>query len=272
MTAPANRAIFYRAFGRRQGPLTRLLDLGPVAEALKPFILLHLFAADGPRAQFGLHPHSGIGTLTYVIEGRGNYTDPGGESGVLEPGSLEWMMAGSGMWHAGGSEGGPFLGLQLWLALPPDLELAPWQSRHVPADAIERDGPARVLLGRSGTATSTVAPDLPVTVLAVELDAGASWTYTPPADQTVLWLAVVHGGSRVPDAIAAGEFVAFDAGNGTLTIEATADSLVLLGSARPHDHALVAGAYSVHCSVEALATGERTIAAAGEQLRAAGKI
>ena len=48
---------------------------------------------------FGLHPHSGIATLTYLAEGSVNYEDTNGATGVLPAGGVEWMQAGGGVWH-----------------------------------------------------------------------------------------------------------------------------------------------------------------------------
>ena len=72
-------------------------DLG---QLLKPFIFLDLFDAPADAFKgFGLHPHSGIATLTWLIEGATNYDDTTGQSGVLVKGGLEWMQAGSGVVH-----------------------------------------------------------------------------------------------------------------------------------------------------------------------------
>ena len=50
-----------------------------------------------------LHPHSGIATLTYVAEGAVRETDPDNVKGTLLAGGVEWMQAGRGMWHGGGT-------------------------------------------------------------------------------------------------------------------------------------------------------------------------
>src|SRR5437762_4846668 len=53
------------------------------------------------EAMFGIHPHSGIATLTVVLSGEMVYEDTTGKSGQVSAGGLEWMKAGGGVWHGG---------------------------------------------------------------------------------------------------------------------------------------------------------------------------
>src|SRR6267154_3948525 len=118
------RQIVHRTHGQRHGPITRLMSPSDLGQFLKPFVFLDLIDNQGkPFSGFGLHPHSGIATLTYVAEGRVRYEDTNGATGLLRAGGLEWMRAGGGAWHGGGAgEPGRTRGFQLWIALPPDLE------------------------------------------------------------------------------------------------------------------------------------------------------
>ncbi|SEL57388.1 Redox-sensitive bicupin YhaK, pirin superfamily [Pseudoxanthomonas sp. GM95] len=267
----ASRAVIQRTRGERHGPLTRLISPNGLGRTLKPFVLLDVFQKDGAASRFGLHPHSGIATVTYVAEGTANYTDPSGESGILADGSLEWMKAGRGMWHAGGSEAGALIGIQLWVALPPALELTPYESAYIAADQIDSDGPARVLLGTSGTVGSRIDVDLPVNYFAVSLAAGSSWSYRAPAGHRVLWLAVVKGHLVSPE-VAHGELVVFDETDAPVMLTTNVDTIFVIGSAEPHEHDLVMGRYSIHTSGEALAAGERQIEELAVQLRASGRL
>ena len=64
------RKIVHRTRGNRHGPITRLMSPGDLGEVLKPFVFLDLI--DMERTSFpgiGLHPHSGIATVTYLFEG-----------------------------------------------------------------------------------------------------------------------------------------------------------------------------------------------------------
>jgi len=132
-------------------------DLG---QLLKPFVFLDLLNA--PPNSFGgvgLHRHSGIATLTVLLQGATRYEDTKGQPGVLPQGGLEWMQAGGGVWHTGSALLGRHnRGFQLWVALPPTLENATPLSQDIPPERIEAEGPTRVLLGHLGAARSAITP------------------------------------------------------------------------------------------------------------------
>jgi redox-sensitive bicupin YhaK (pirin superfamily) len=261
--SPLSR-IARRTRGQGQGPITRLMSPSDFGRLLKPFVFLDLFDTQGkpnPFAGFGLHPHSGIATLTYVAEGSVSYEDTNGARGLLSAGGIEWMRAGGGVWHGGGSgEPGRTRGFQLWIALPPELELGPSESVYLSPDVIPRDGRARVLLGSYGTATSSIKAPSPTNYLAVRLKAGERWSYEPPAGHTVLWTSVGMGSVLVPDEVRQGELVAFTPSSAAIEFEAQSDAEFVLGSAVPHDYDLVLGSHSVHTSTEALREAESRIA------------
>ncbi len=208
--SPVSR-IARRNRGQSHGPITRLMSPSDFGRLLKPFVFLDLIDNQGkPFSGFGLHPHSGIATLTYVAEGSVRYEDTNGATGLLPAGGLEWMRAGGGVWHGGGAgEPGRTRGFQLWIALPPELELGPSESVYLAPDVIPTDGPARVLLGSSRTASSAIKTASPMNYFAVRLKAGERWSYQPPAGHTVLWTAVGMGSVLVPDEMEQGELVAF---------------------------------------------------------------
>ena len=101
-----------RAFGYYQVP------------QLDPFLLLDDFHSDDPRhylAGFPWHPHRGIETITYVLHGNVDHGDSMGNSGIISPGDVQWMTAGSGIIHQEmpkGDRGKLLWGLQLWANLP----------------------------------------------------------------------------------------------------------------------------------------------------------
>src|ERR1700726_3803558 len=138
------RAIVRRTRGQTHGPVTRLMSPHDFGEILKPFVFLDLFDHEGPPFNGALHPHSGIATLTYVAEGAVSYIDPNNVRGTLPAGGVEWMQAGRGMWHGGGlDKAGRTRGFQLWIALPPELELGPTISIYQAPEDVLEDGPAR---------------------------------------------------------------------------------------------------------------------------------
>jgi redox-sensitive bicupin YhaK (pirin superfamily) len=255
------RPIIHRTFGQTHGPITRLASPGDLGGLLKPFVFLDLFD-NGGRAfpGFGLHPHSGIATLTYLAEGSAGYEDTTGARGVLAAGGIEWMRAGGGVWHGGGAgKPGRARGFQLWIALPPHLELGPSVSIYQSVDDVPVAGPARVLLGAYEGASSAIEAPSSINYLAVRLAAGERWRYAPPVGHDVLWVAVGKGAIATPDRVAHGELAIFAPGEGAVEFLAEADTEFMLGSAVPHPHDLVLGYYSVHTSADALVKGERRI-------------
>jgi redox-sensitive bicupin YhaK (pirin superfamily) len=241
---------------------------------LKPFVFLDLFDTQGkPFTGFGLHPHSGIATLTYVMEGRVSYEDTNGARGLLPAGGLEWMRAGGGVWHGGGAgDSGRTRGFQLWIALPPELELGSSESVYLGPERIPNDGPAHVLLGSYGNATSAISAPSSMNYLAVRLKAGDRWSYQPPVEHTVLWTAVGMGSVLVPEELQQGELVAFSPSSAAIEFEAQVDAEIVLGSAVAHDRDLVLGSHSVHTSTEALREAEARLSAIQTRLIQQGRL
>jgi redox-sensitive bicupin YhaK (pirin superfamily) len=267
------RAIAQRTRGRTHGPMTRLMSPSDFGEILKPFVFLDLFDHAGAPFDGPLHPHSGIATLTYIAEGAVSYIDPNNVKGTLPAGGVEWMQAGRGMWHGGGlDKAGRTRGFQLWIALPPEHELGPTISIYQAPEDVPQVGPARVLLGRYGSASSVIASPSPINYLAVRLKAGERWRYEPPAGHTVLWTAIASGVVSVPDELRHGDLVAFEPSSEAVEFEALTDTEFVLGSAAPHQHDLVQGYYSVHTSAEALRNGEAHISAIRTRLVQEGRL
>jgi redox-sensitive bicupin YhaK (pirin superfamily) len=264
------RAIVLRTRGLRHGAITRLASPSDVGELIKPFVFLDLFdlsSASGPN--FGWHPHSGIATLTLVQKGAIDYQETTGVKGTLLEGGIEWMRAGRGVWHTGAAVQHT-KGFQLWIALPEALESAPSQSHYLSADQVPEEKPARIILGAYGRTTSAVLSPEGINYLDVRLAAGERWTYQPPPDHDVAWLAVSEGTIGTPEPISTGELAVFEESNDAIVIHADRASRFVLGSAAKHPHDLVLGHYSVHTSEAALAAGESEIERIGNQLVTAG--
>src|SRR5436309_4215422 len=173
--------IIGRTRGRRRGPITRLMSPGDLGELLKPFVFLDLFEMDEISFPWiGLHPHSGIATVTYLFEGSVRYEDSNGTRGILREGGVEWFKAADGAWHGGGpGDTGHTRGFQLWLALPADEALGPVENIYLSSDGVALDGPAGSWIGHDGEATSSLKAPGSLNYLAVRLRAGESWRYQP---------------------------------------------------------------------------------------------
>jgi redox-sensitive bicupin YhaK (pirin superfamily) len=244
-----------------------------VGQLTKPFVFLDYFDFDPKRSPaIGFHPHSGIATLTLVLEGQISYEETSGTKGVIDARGVEWMRAGGGVWHTGGAAGSERVkGYQLWIALPPEMESAASEARYFEEGHFQSQGPARVILGRLGEVVSKVPAPPTINYFDVALKKGERWHYEPPGDHTIAWIAVHKGSLSSPAIVDQGELVVFEASTDALEFEAPEDTSFVFGSAIKHPYDLVLGHYSVHTSKDALDKGEAKIAEIGRRLKAEGR-
>ena len=149
-----------------------------------PFLLLDAFGSDDPADYlpgFPMHPHRGIETVTYLLEGSVRHRDSLGSGGVIGPGDLQWMSAGSGIIHEEMPLESPrgVHGLQLWVNLARSEKMIPPAYRGAVASEVPAvktaSGTIRVLAGSWGGVTGPITGVARNPVyLDVELDAGAS--------------------------------------------------------------------------------------------------
>jgi len=267
-SADSPRPIVLRSRGQSHGPITRLVSSGDVGQLIKPFVFLDYFDVDPAHAPaFGYHPHSGIATLTLILSGQAFYKETTDREGVIETGGVEWMRASSGVWHTGGMSGtARTRGFQLWVAMPRELELAEPDSQYLSASDFQFAGPARVIAGEHEGVKSVVRTPAGMTYLDVRLKSGERWTFQPPNDHDVAWIAVHEGTIRTPVPATTGDAAVFSEGNAPIEFEAVTDTGFVLGSAVKHPYDLVTGYYSVHTSADALRQGELNIATIGRRL------
>jgi len=126
-----------------------------------PFLLFDHFAfndpIEGPIAGFPTHPHRGIETVTYMLDGNTRHRDSLGNLGVIGPGDVQWMTSGRGIMHEEMPQRGPsglVVGFQLWVNLPAAEKMGQPRYQEVTADSIptvEMDGvKVRVVAGEYG--------------------------------------------------------------------------------------------------------------------------
>jgi len=134
--------------------------------ALDPFLMLDHFGSDDPNAYlagFPDHPHRGFETVTYMLAGRMRHRDNLGNSGLLGPGSVQWMTAGRGIIHSEMPEQqeGRMDGFQLWVNLPARDKMKPPRYQDIPPDsipvaALPGGGTVKVLAGQCAGLTGPV--------------------------------------------------------------------------------------------------------------------
>ena len=274
MTGPdqAGRRIVHRTRGHAHGPITRLMSPSDLGQTLKPFVFLDIVSSLNMKATgMGLHPHSGISTVTVFTDGDTTFDDGEGNTGTIGYGGVEWMRAGRGVWHGqeiGAGKSPTIDGFQLWLALPAELELAPQESQYLEASSIPETGPARLVVGAYAGAQSPVRSWPGVNYLLVTLKPGDTWRYETPAGHTIGWFAVAKGEVTLDTPVTSGEMVVLDTSDSAIELRSTGktDATLVIGTAVPHPHDLHLGYYSVHTSAESLAQGEQHIATLRKKL------
>lgn len=120
-----------------------------------PFLLFDDFSSEDPadyRLGFPWHPHRGIETVTYVIDGIINHHDSMGNQGQIQGGDVQWMTAGSGILHEEMPRSIPGLvGFQLWVNLPQKDKLTKPRYQDITAKQIPEisigDANAKIIAG-----------------------------------------------------------------------------------------------------------------------------
>jgi redox-sensitive bicupin YhaK (pirin superfamily) len=144
-----------RGFGFREVPM------------FDPFLMFDDFRQDDPDKYlpgFPWHPHRGIETITYMLRGTAEHGDSMGNKGVIGPGDVQWMTAGSGIIHQEmpkGGKDGRMGGFQLWANLPASQKMMDPRYRDVkradiPEVALPGGVTVRVICGTVGRARGPV--------------------------------------------------------------------------------------------------------------------
>ena len=108
---------------------------------LDPFLMLDHFGSEDPvdyMAGFPWHPHRGIETVTYMLEGEVEHKDSMGNTGVIKSGDVQWITAGSGIIHQEMPREyeGKMTGFQLWVNLPKTDKMTDPRYQDIPSSQI----------------------------------------------------------------------------------------------------------------------------------------
>lgn len=167
----------------------------PQIEDIDPFLLLDRMGPidyrPGDSTGFPDHPHRGFETVTYLLSGQMQHKDSFGNSGLLNPGDVQWMTAGSGLVHSEmpGADlvrkGGRLEGFQLWVNLPRRDKMTAPHYQELKADQIPEaigDGVrVKVVAGESLGVRGPIQSRTPILYLHVTLGAGATFSQPVPA-------------------------------------------------------------------------------------------
>ena len=197
-----------------------------------PFLLLDEMGpvtyTPGTARGFPPHPHRGFETVTYLLSGEMQHRDSWGNHGVLRPGDVQWMTAGSGLVHSEmpGPElvrdGGTLHGFQLWINLPKEHKMASPRYQDTPSARIplarSADGSvsAKVIAGEALGVKGVIDTRIPILYLHFTLEPGAQHVQTVPPTENALAYVLSGRGEFGGEPVGAGQVVIFDRAAGAI--------------------------------------------------------
>ncbi|MFP4003196.1 MAG: pirin family protein [Alphaproteobacteria bacterium] len=238
-------------------PVRSLVSYERLGQAISPFLLLdyagpHDFEpAPHPRG-VGRHPHRGFETVTIVYDGEVAHRDSTGEGGVIGPGDVQWMTAGSGILHEEfhspvfTETGGAFRLVQIWVNLPARDKMskpgyqAILNSRIPPVKLPDGAGRVRVIAGAFNGVKGPARTFTPINMWDVFLNPGAAVDLELPEGHTAI-MAVLSGRIIVNNSEHAreAETVLFERTGSKVRIRAEEDTILLVLTGEPIDEPIV---------------------------------
>jgi redox-sensitive bicupin YhaK (pirin superfamily) len=242
------------------------------ASAVGPFVFLDhiapkLHAPDEPRMKTGTgpHPHRGIATLTYLLNGEGEHFDSAGNHAKVNSGGIQWMKAGNGIIHDETLNVDPqennriTHGLQFWVNLPAKVktELPQYlgvQARDVPQKVLDQDrGWIKVIAGSYDDLISQIPSYSGQFIYHIHLEAGKVFSLTSEKDWEyaafILESKAIINGTEFK----AGDFVEFDRNGGLIEINnnaAMAIDLILFGGEPYREPIIAQGPFVMNSKAE----------------------
>jgi redox-sensitive bicupin YhaK (pirin superfamily) len=190
-----------------------------------PFLLFDHFAfndpTEGPIRGFPMHPHRGIETVTYMLEGSVRHRDSLDNQGNITSGDVQWMTSGRGILHEEmpqRGENGNIYGFQLWVNLPARLKMSTPKYQEVSdknIPMVEKDGiKIRLVAGRvdgvAGPVTEIAAAPL---YMDVQLPPDVEWTLPVPEEHTTIAYVFEGEGVFSGEAVSSVMMIKYDEGD-----------------------------------------------------------
>jgi redox-sensitive bicupin YhaK (pirin superfamily) len=223
---------------------------------MSPFLMLDYagpakFPSTAERKGVGSHPHRGFETVTIVYEGEVAHNDSTGQGGIIGPGDVQWMTAGSGIlheeFHSEGfaKNGGTLNMVQLWVNLPAKLKMTKpgYQAildRQIPViDLMNGSGQARIIAGDFNGHQGPAHTFTPINVIDLKLKKGS--TSIPVPDGWNASLIVLSGKVGAGEGVVAkdAQMLMFDLQGQDIQINVLEDSIALLLSGEPINEPIV---------------------------------
>lgn len=272
MTSQASRSVEFTHSAYTGGPIHGVIGTNELRQRLNPFVFLdHFDVATANRWGFDWHPHSGVATFTYVRAADLDHADTSGASGRLAQGGVQWMASGNGIWHQEYYHPRAeqrVNGLQLWFALPPELENGPNHYQDVQSQDLPVVDNTRVLAGTYAATSSPVVTPVPFNYFDVTLGDANTWEFTPPADHDVAFIYTQEGTvGTAGTTVAPRTMAVFESSTNTIMVTADQTASFIVGTAPANHEPIVASRGSMHTNADALRSGQRRIAEIADQAR-----
>jgi len=215
VTRPVSRKFEGTETLEGAGVRLRRMFSGNEVPLLDPFLLLDNFGSSNPAdylAGFPWHPHRGIETVTYMLNGTVEHQDSLGNGGTIASGDVQWMSAGSGILHQEMPQRteGRLSGFQLWVNLPRRLKMEVPAYRGLRANGIpvvrRPDGGVVKVVAGSFEDVEGPVREIPVdpTYLDVALPADSEFSVAVRSGHTVFAQAIEGKGMFDPSGSAQG--------------------------------------------------------------------
>lgn len=242
-------------------PIADLVTYSPLPtrslQQIDPFIFLNhhgfqTYPAQNQGLPFGPHPHRGMETVTFILEGDIMHKDSSGHESVIGPGGVQYMTAGRGLIHAEVSssefkkKGGDLEILQLWLNLPAAKKMIQpnyvgLQKEEIPA--FELDGgklKVQQLFGEWDGVKGAFEGTFPLTLSTIYLKQGGKFEKEIPTEENIFFY-IVSGELRINgEEILFRNLVEFTNTGEKIQVEALEDAILILGHARQFNEPMVA--------------------------------
>jgi len=242
-------------------PIADLITYNPLPSPklrqIDPFIFLNhhgnqTYPKNNNGLPFGPHPHRGMETVTFILEGDIMHKDSGGHESVIDAGGIQWMTAGRGLIHAEVSskkfkkEGGSLEILQLWLNLPARLKMT--EPRYF---GLQKDEITHFSLDHENVKVQLIAGEWenrkgsfdtlwPIFLSTISLNMGGKFLKNISMEENVFFY-IVRGKVKVMgEEIPFRNLIEFNNDGDSISVEATEDAVIILGHAKPFNEPLVA--------------------------------
>jgi len=225
-------------------------------QRISPFLMMDFAAEfDFPPSEavrgVDVHPHKGFETVTIAYKGSVAHHDSAGNSGIINPGDVQWMTAGAGILHKEYHEqefsrrGGPFEMVQLWVNLPKKDKSAAPHYQPITSEQMGKvtlpdgAGQVNVIAGKFEDIHGPAATYTEVNLFDIKLNKDGHTAFKIPAAHNSALL-IVKGDVQVNGEHAAEHsFVLFNNDGDDIELTAFADSVLLLLSGEPINEPIV---------------------------------